>query len=533
MNEIYAGLLGVVLVVGGFLYYHYGPELEQLTVGAISTFKSVQLAASPSNGDCLTTNGTDNAWGNCGGVGSIDGTGVANTIAVWSDADTLTATSGNPLYATRFTATSTTASSTLPRIVVSTALDFFGTFANSLDDLCVAITGGAGLCDGNDASGGGGGSGTVSTSTGETGDQLAFWTTTGGTPALLGSDAGLSYSSTTDRLTTINASTTRLTALTEAKFGATATATISSAGILTLPTALAVSSGGTGLTTFGGTNRILFTTSADNLTSDGDFTFNIATAELTLPDTGEIAPQTTGNGSLGLSNRFWSRLYVNYASTTALSTSYASSTAWFGGGLLSTCASGSFVTWTAGVFGCDTDDNTTYTAGDNITLTGTDFDVDDAFILNTGDTGTGNYTWSGDLNLFTKYVGIGTTTPKWPLQIASSTRPQLTLSDGTNTSNHWSFRNAGGILYIATSSPLTFATSTLPALTIQPGSVPSLAIGTTTCSGQFCLGPVTPNASSTEAYGKWQADFYNSAGTRSCMFVVGTTLTVIAGACNQ
>jgi hypothetical protein len=139
-----------------------------------------------------------------------------------------------------------------------------------------------------------------------------------------------------------------------------------------------------------------------------------------------------------------------------------------------------------------------------------------------------------DLHLqeFGRYVSIGTSTPRWPLQLASSTAPQFALSDGSNTSNHWTMRNAGGILYIATSSPNTFATSTLSALTIQPASAPSLAIGTTTCSGQFCLGPLTPGASSTEAYGKWQADFYNSAGTRSCMFVVGTTLTIIAGACN-
>jgi hypothetical protein len=284
MNEIYAGLLGVVLVVGGFLYYNYGPELEQLTVGAVSTFKSVQLAASPSNGDCLTTNGTDNAWGNCGGVGSIDGTGVANTIAVWSDADTLTATSGNPLYATRFTATSTTASSTLPRIVVSTALDFFGTFANSLDDLCVAITGGAGLCDGNDASGGGG-SGTVSTSTGETGDHVAFWTTTGGTPALLGSDAGLSYSSTTDRLTTVNASTSRLTVVTEAKFGGSATSTFSSAGVLTLASNLFMPA--SSKIDFGGGDVTITDGGANNLTIDGG-TLNVTNGDIVVGTNGRV-----------------------------------------------------------------------------------------------------------------------------------------------------------------------------------------------------------------------------------------------------
>jgi hypothetical protein len=51
-----------------------------------------------------------------------------------------------------FTATSsaTTATSTFPRVTIGTALTLFGTFANSLDDLCVGITGGSGLCDGTD-----------------------------------------------------------------------------------------------------------------------------------------------------------------------------------------------------------------------------------------------------------------------------------------------------------------------------------------------------------------------------------------------
>ncbi len=76
--------------------------------------------------------------------------------------------------------------------------------------------------------------------------------------------------------------------------------------------------------------------------------------------------------------------------------------------------------------------------------------------------------------------GIGTTTPRWPLQIGSSTISQLTLSDNATVSNHWSFRSAGGYLYIATSSPTTFATSTVSALTIDPNgklTVNSLSVG--------------------------------------------------------
>lgn len=78
------------------------------------------------------------------------------------------------------------------------------------------------------------------------------------------------------------------------------------------------------------------------------------------------------------------------------------------------------------------------------------------------------------------WFGIGTSTPQWLLQLASSTAPQLALSDSIATDNHWTFRNAGGNLYIATSSPLTFATSTFPTVVVQPGGQSGFfSLGTT------------------------------------------------------
>lgn len=56
-------------------------------------------------------------------------------------------------------------------------------------------------------------------------------------------------------------------------------------------------------------------------------------------------------------------------------------------------------------------------------------------------------------------VGIGTTTPQWLLDIASSVTAQLTLTSSP-TSPHWTFNNIFGNLFLATSSPTTFATST-------------------------------------------------------------------------
>lgn len=56
-------------------------------------------------------------------------------------------------------------------------------------------------------------------------------------------------------------------------------------------------------------------------------------------------------------------------------------------------------------------------------------------------------------------AGIGTTTPKWSLTIASSTGPQLTLTDGSTTGAPFNFRAINNLLYISTSSPTTFATT--------------------------------------------------------------------------
>ncbi|MFA7302614.1 MAG: tail fiber domain-containing protein, partial [Candidatus Paceibacterota bacterium] len=65
-------------------------------------------------------------------------------------------------------------------------------------------------------------------------------------------------------------------------------------------------------------------------------------------------------------------------------------------------------------------------------------------------------------------VGIGTSTPKRSLAIASSTAAQLMLTDASLTSGAWNLRAKNSYLYFATSSPSTFATSSIAALTINP-----------------------------------------------------------------
>jgi len=78
-------------------------------------------------------------------------------------------------------------------------------------------------------------------------------------------------------------------------------------------------------------------------------------------------------------------------------------------------------------------------------------------------------------------IGIGTTTPRYTLHIASSTASQLALSDGSGSTNNWNFRSAGGSLFIATSSASTFATSSVSAISIDADGKVTFGANQATC----------------------------------------------------
>ncbi len=88
---IITSLIGAIITVSGFLGIEKINEPisngnQSLIVGGISDpFLSIQLAESPENGECLTTDGTSNAWGTCatGGSGSPGG---SNTQVQFNDA---------------------------------------------------------------------------------------------------------------------------------------------------------------------------------------------------------------------------------------------------------------------------------------------------------------------------------------------------------------------------------------------------------------------------------------------------------------
>ncbi|TSC62234.1 MAG: hypothetical protein Athens041674_539, partial [Parcubacteria group bacterium Athens0416_74] len=78
-------------------------------------------------------------------------------------------------------------------------------------------------------------------------------------------------------------------------------------------------------------------------------------------------------------------------------------------------------------------------------------------------------------------LGVGTSTPLWPLTAAHATLPQLALTDTSVTGDAWTFRSINNFLYIATST--ASATSTTPAVTFTPSG--RVGVGTTSPSQQL------------------------------------------------
>lgn len=89
-----------------------------------------------------------------------------------------------------------------------------------------------------------------------------------------------------------------------------------------------------------------------------------------------------------------------------------------------------------------------------------------------------------EVNILNAKMGIGTSTPLWPLNVYS-TGSQLALSNGAGIAQ-WAFRNAGGNLYISTTTAQGLATTSISALEIS-GS----GFGTTTVRGLNINGQAT------------------------------------------
>lgn len=124
--HFFASLLaGLIALFGGG-----APATPQANLSGFSDpFLSIQLAASPSNGNCLTTDGTNNAWGSCGSGGA--GSSFSTTSAdYWKTVRNFFSTTSADHWITSTT--------TLPTI---TTLANLGTVKTSLSGILKASSG--------------------------------------------------------------------------------------------------------------------------------------------------------------------------------------------------------------------------------------------------------------------------------------------------------------------------------------------------------------------------------------------------------
>lgn len=354
---------------------------------------------------------------------------------------------------------------------------------------------------------GGGGTGTVSTSTNETAGGLPYWTTTSGTPAKLGQTA----------TTTLTASGLVAVSNSPIVIGASgAVITLSAAANSVLvnntsataaPIALATTTFGTTLYGAGTGGQVLAwsnttgapvwnaTSTCLQITGSSDLCDGIDNTAA-----GAINPFTWATNfgviNAATSSALWAQSGINASSTSQI----ASTTFNLNGQILNQVGSASLPAFS---FNGDADTGM-YQSGANtlkFPTNGVDrLTLDTSGIycgsgassgfcfLNinnsaslppysfNGDPNTGIFWAAADTFGFStggieaarfdsgQLLGLGTTTPKWKLTVASSTGPQLGLSDGLG-SNVWTLRNINSNLYFATSTYT--ATSTVSAFSID------------------------------------------------------------------
>lgn len=150
--------------------------------------------------------------------------------------------------------------------------------------------------------------------------------------------------------------------------------------------------------------------------------------------------------------------------------------------------------------------------------------TDSSNLLNLSNAGTGatliaTSSRGTDLILNQGLLGLGTSTPKWKLDIVDALNPQISISDGVSIP--WDFRSISGGFFLATSSLTTFATSSNAVFSI----IPSVSANATTTFSltDWVLKQTSPTALSIEdAFGTIDA-LFNTASTTGSIFTVAAT----------
>lgn len=301
------------------------------------------------------------------------------------------------------------------------------------------------------ASGGGGGSGNVSTSTGETAGQLAYWTSTNATPALLGKVATGTISGAGGVTVTAGQSvigsglTITCTGASSGAAGCLAAADwsifnnkISSSSLSSANTLLTYSSASgvfTASTSPTFTNATAARLVANTLIGVGDLSSTNSTI---------LEPETASGGRLALRSN-GDNAYAGLDADFIELGGFTSRSAFFwsnGGAPYFNFANSGVYGWSDGAAG-------------SIGTNQTGISRLAAATVAIGNGTAGDFT--GTLAL--SKLGAGTTTPVWPVTAYANSAPQLSLSAGAGIAQ-WLLSNEGGNLYIGTSTIAGTATST-------------------------------------------------------------------------
>lgn len=301
----------------------------------------------------------------------------------------------------KFTAThGTTTQATSTDLHISSFLNFGGVVGNSWDDFCASITGGAGLCDGADATGSG------SFPFDVTGYGVSTSTTVGFTGGII---------------TTASSTMTATTSMKAVNFNANredVSASESVGGVVNINRSTNLGPGLVAYTDAGTSGGRLGSFVCDNVNHDTQCLH--VRSDSTLESTFNVLGSPAGKGIVKIGSNG-----VGDTDSSGLSIDTSLSSFTGQGIFLKGNATGKLLNFR----GSDNTEHLTMTA-------------------------------KGAL-------GLGTTTPYFQFQVASSTGSQIALSSADATSHRFNFRAIGDNFYFATSSPSTFATSSTPIFSVD------------------------------------------------------------------